>query len=125
MAPLSAVPSSNFALELIAPGDVDVGPAAACAHTFKSMLVGTNATEISRHVRVRLDAAKSSSLAEIGSVPPSHSGADAHARRKKIPDVPFAQQDPVAAELRSTKKCSVVATRWAWARNIRPLKVSA
>src|SRR5436309_6807891 len=81
--------------------------------------------EISRHVRVRLDAAKSSSLAEIGSVPPSHSGADAHARRKKIPDVPFAQQDPVAAELRSTKKCSVVATRWAWARNIRPLKVSA
>src|SRR6266849_5149359 len=97
--------------------------------------MGTNATEVSRHVRGRLDISHrgsirsaGNSLADIGDVIPGPNGADAHARRKKIPDVPFAQHDSVASELRhSRSSCyhSIVATRWGWARNIRPLKVSA
>ena len=77
------------ALELIAPRDVGISPAAASSYMIKGMLMGTDATEIARHVRVSLDCANGSSLAKVGSIPPSHSGANAHAVGEKIPDVPF------------------------------------
>ena len=80
----------------------------------------THATEVSRHVGGSLDVASGSSLADIGSVIPCPCGADAHPVHENIPEVPFAQQDPVAGEL-----TPVVALRCVWTGYIGPLKMRA
>jgi len=70
--------------------------------------MGTVATEVTRHVISRLYAVGSgqrTSLADIGSVIPRHSGADAHPAHENIPDVPFAQQNSVAVELLWSRSC--------------------
>src|ERR1043166_5271497 len=73
-------------LKLIAPCDITIGPAAAGTHALEHMLMRANATEIARDVGVRLDAAEAGSLAKIGGVPPSHSGADAPPVSEKAPN---------------------------------------
>ena len=119
------MPIAMVALKLIAPCNVTIGPAAAGSHALKGMLMGTHATEVARDVGVSLNATKAGRLTEIGTVPPSDRDADAHPVSEKVPDVPFAQQDPIAAELGLTKDCSVIATCRGGAGDIRPLKVRA
>src|SRR5437870_4662463 len=117
----------NVELKLVAPGDADIGPVTTAPRSVNSMLMGTGAAEVSRHVIGTLDiglcsssASARNSLANVGSVIPSRYGADAHPVHENIPDVPFAQQDPVAGEL-----TPVVALRCAWTGYIGPLTMRA
>ena len=135
MAPLLFIPTQISELELIAPCDADIGPVTTVPRSFNSFLMGTGATEVSRHVRASLNVGLCStsgsarnSLADIGSVIPRHCGADAHPIHEKIPDVPFTQHDSVAVELSANgAKSARIGDRWrdCFAGNIGPLEVGA
>src|SRR5437870_12093728 len=109
----------NVELKLVAPGDADIGPVTAGPRRFKTtdVLMRTHATEVSRHVCGSLYVASGSSLANSGSVIPCPCGADAHSGHENIPEVPFAQQDPVAGELTPG-----VARRGCWRGAMHPLE---
>ena len=120
---------------MVAPCHADIGPVTIAPRPVNSVLMGTGAAEVSRHVRASLNVGLCStsgsarnSLANIGSVIPCHCGADAHPIHEKIPDVPFTQQDPVAVELSASgAKSARIGDRWGdgFAGNIGPLEVGA
>src|SRR5919106_2008522 len=107
------LPIANFALELIAPSDADIHPVAALARNSVSVLSATKVLLYVVDITV-------SSCSKIGSIIPEHGSPDAHPAHQKIPDVPFAEENPVTFELSASNTTSSGP-----AGKIGPLKVRA
>src|ERR687891_2304243 len=100
-------------LELIAPGDAHIHPVAALARNSVSVLSATKVLLYVVDITV-------SSCSKIGSIIPEHGSPDAHPVHQKIPDVPFAEENPVTFELSASNTTSSGP-----AGKIGPLKVRA